>query len=181
MNTNTPLKQSKYQTGFTLVELGLVLLVVAVIGMFAYSKFMGQNQEVLASQESDNVTTYVSKTKKAYTNDSNFSTVTTDALRTNGIFPRSMVQGTTVVNNYQGTVTAAPNTVSNADDSVLFTSTNYTQEGCREIVPKIAAVAQLISVNGTVVKPLNARLDRVTLGTSCADEDNTVTFVISKN
>ncbi len=177
---NNKLKQAKYQAGFTLGELGLVLLIVAIIAMFAYPKFIEYNEGVLAGEEADNITQYVSKMKSAYSTDSDFSLVTTATLINTGIFPASMVQAAGVINNYQGAVTAEPNAITSANDSVLFTSTNYSQAGCREVVPRMASVARIVNVNGTVVKPLNLPLVRATLGTACTVEPNRVTFAVSR-
>jgi prepilin-type N-terminal cleavage/methylation domain-containing protein len=170
----------KYQRGFSLGELGLVLLIVAIISMFAYPKFIEYSETVVATEEADNITQYVSKTKAAHSADSDFQLVSTAVLRTTGIFPASMVQGTNVVNKYQGTVSVEPTTLTNSNDSALFTSTNYSLAGCREVVPRMAAVARTVSVNGSVVKPGNEPLNRELLGNACTVAANTLTFAVSK-
>jgi len=170
----------KFESGFTLGELGLVLLIVAIISMFAYPKFIEYSETVVAAEEADNITQYVSKMKAAHSTDSDFSLVTTSELLATGIFPASMVQGSNVVNKYQGKVTVEPNSLINPNDSVIFTSTNYSLAGCREVVPRMAAVARTVSVNGTVVKPLDTPLVRETLGSACTVAVNTITFAVSK-
>lgn len=170
----------RFEVGFTLGELGLVLLIVAIISMFAYPKFIEYSETVVAAEEADNITQYVSKMKAAHSTDSDFSLVTTGELLSTGIFPASMVQGSNVVNKYQGKVTVEPNTLSNPNDSVTFTSTNYSRTGCREVVPRMAAVARMVSVNGNPVKPLDMPLVREALGSACTVAVNTITFVVSK-
>jgi len=174
------IKQSTGQAGFNLIELGLVLLVVSFAGYFAYSKFTEYSESVLSAEEADNITQYAAKTKTAYAMDSDFSLVNTTGLRTTGIFPNSMVQGTNVLNKYQGTVSAVPNAISSSNDSVLFTSTNYTEAGCRAVVPKMAFVARTVSVNGKLVKPLDLPLVRDILGEACTVAANTIVFTVSK-
>jgi len=173
-------RAGRTEQGFTLGELGLVLLVVAIISMFAYPKFIEYSETVVAAEEADNITQYVSKMKAAHSTDADFSLVTTNELRMTGIFPASMLQGANVVNKYQGAVTAAPNSLSNPNDSVLFTSANYSLTGCREVVPRMAAVARTVTVNSTVVKPLDLPLVRETLGNACTVAVNTISFVVSK-
>jgi len=170
----------RFESGFTLGELGLVLLIVAIISMFAYPKFIEYSETVVAAEEADNIIQYVSKMKAAHSTDSDFALVTASELLATGIFPASMAQGSNVVNKYQGKVTVDPNSLSNPNDSVIFTSTNYSRTGCREVVPRMAAVARTVSVNGTVVKPLDMPLVRETLGTACTVEANAITFVVSK-
>ena len=106
--------------------------------------------------------------------------MTTAELLATGVFPASMAQGANVVNKYQGKVTVEPNSLLNPNDSVMFTSTNYSLVGCREVVPRMAAVARTVSVNGTVVKPLDMPLVRETLGSACTVAVNTITFAVSK-
>jgi hypothetical protein len=168
------------QSGYNLIELGLVLLVIAFAGLFGYSKFIEHNENVVSAEEADNITQYVSKTKSAYAMDSDFSLVNTTGLRTTGVFPASMVQGSNVLNKYQGVVTAVPNAITHPGDSVLFTSTNYTEAGCRAVVPRMASIARTVSVNGTVVKPLDLPLVRDALGAACTVAVNTITFAVSK-
>jgi len=170
----------KWESGFTLGELGLVLLIVAMISMFAYPKFIEYSESVTAGEEADNITHYVSKMRAAHATDSDFSLVTTEILRTTGIFPATMVQGTNVINKYQGTVSAEPSGVVNANDSVQFTSTNYSLAGCREVVPRMAGLARTVNVNGSPVKPRDEPLDRQLLGTACTVAANTIVFVVSK-
>ena len=77
-------------------------------------------------------------------------------------------------------MTVEPNTLTNPNDSVLFTSTNYSLAGCREVVPRMASVARTVNVNGSEVKPLDMPLIRDALGTACKVAVNTVTFAVSK-
>lgn len=170
-------KLKKHQVGFTLGELGLVLLIVAIIAMFAYPKFIEYNDSVLAGEEADNIIQYVSKTKSAYSMNSDFDGLTTESLVKSGVFPPSMIKGdNTVVNNYQGVVTAALN---GGNNTVTFTSTNYSQAGCQEVVSRIASVASTISVGAQMVKKAaNEKLDRANLGACIANSN--VVFTISK-
>ena len=177
---NTQFKQANYQHGFSLGELGLVLLIVAIIGMFAFPKFIEYNERVVATEEAENITQYASKTRAAYFMDVDFAGLDTGVLRTTGIFPASMVRGNAIVNRYQGNVTAAPNRLTNNADSVLFTSTNYPIAGCREVVQRISLVARVVSVNDIVVRAGDKALDRVALGTACKEGDNTLSFVVAK-
>ncbi len=174
------IRQQNFQRGFNLIELGLVLLIISFSGYFAYSKFTEYSESVLSAEEADNITQYASKTKTAYAMDSDFSHVNTAGLRTTGIFPNSMVQGTNVLNRYQGVVTVVPNAITSSNDSVLFTSTNYTEAGCRAVVPRMAFIARTVFVNGKLVKPLDLPLVRDTLGEACTVAANTISFTVSK-
>lgn len=171
--------KSNNQRGFTLGELGLVLLVVGIIAYFAYPKYLQHTQTVLAQEEMDSVTQYVGNFQKAYKADPDYSTVSTAIGVQLGYFDTTMIQGTTAYNKYQGTVTVVPNQVTNPNDTALFTTTNYSLAGCQQVVPGIAQISRTMTVNGTTVQPLDQPLVKTTLGTACAST-NTVTFVISK-
>lgn len=172
-------KQLKNQKGMTLGELSLVLLIAAGLGGWMYNKFAENQEEKIAIQEADDINRYVGRLQNAHTGDADFTTATTATARTTGIFPREMIQGTTVFNKYNGTVEVAPNQITNTNDSALFTLTNYSETGCRTVVPQIAKLARTVSVGGTAVKALNGNLDKAGLGNACGDT-NTITFVISK-
>lgn len=168
------------QRGSFLMELSLGLLILALLGLFAYQSFNSSRESTRIQEEVSDITKYIAATQSLYTAMPDFSGVTTDVLRTNKIFPDSMVSGSTVSNKLAGTVTAAANQLVNPADTVLFTLTNYTEDACKKVIPKIGSGARTISANGTVIKPTDGVLDVPAIGTSCTTSENTVTFVVSK-
>jgi type II secretory pathway pseudopilin PulG len=171
------------QKGFGLLEIGLALLVVAVLGIYAYGQYADSRDETVSSAEVSDMTLYWAKTQQRYSSNPSYAGLTTAGLIGANVFPHSMdlVPGTSVVNKYQGTVAAAAVTLTTAGDGVEFTMSGYPQNGCASVVPKVANGARKIDVNGTIVKPLDGALNVTGLGTAClASSANVIKFSIGR-
>lgn len=158
------------QKGFGLLELGLALLVIAVLGIYAYGQYASAREETQAQSEVADITSYWAKSQERYANQRNYTGLTTVALIQSNVFPASMilVPSVSVINKYQGNVTAAASTLTTADDGVDFTVSGYSTPGCSSVVPKVSNGARRITIGGTVVKPLDGQLDIAALGTQCS-------------
>ena len=171
------------QKGFGLLEIGLALLVVAVLGIYAYSQYADSRDETVSSAEVSDMTLYWAKTQQRYASNPSYQGLTIAGLIGANVFPHSMdlVPGSSVVNKYQGTVGASPVNLTTAGDGVEFTLSGYPQNGCASVVPKVANGARKIDVNGTIVKPLDGTLNITALGTACtATSNNVVKFSIGR-
>ncbi|MBK4736085.1 type 4 pilus major pilin [Noviherbaspirillum pedocola] len=168
------------QAGYTLLELGFVMVIVGGMAYYAISGFLSDRDSGMVKNEIENTFKFISETMSQYSTQPDFSNVSTDVLRQFGVFPPSMVSGNQVHNLNHGTITAAPTTVTAQNDGVTFTETNYTQAMCQKVLPRIDAGVRLMTVNGIVVKGLDSQLKMDLLGANCRSDNNTVLFVISK-
>lgn len=173
----------KYQKGFDLAQLALVLVIAGLITAFALPKYLEYRQDTLAEQEVSDITTYMAKIQNHWSGDADYATLANDVVRTNGLLPDAMIQGTNVVNRYGGAVTFAPTTIgATANDAGQVTSVNYSLGGCQRVVPKLARNARSVTVNGNAnVKPLDQPMNKTELGNACTDANtNTVVWTFNK-
>lgn len=175
-----PVSARRRQAGYTLLELSFVMILVGGMAYYAISGFLSDRDSGMIKSEIENTFKVISETMSQYSTQSDFGNVSTDVLRQFGVFPPSMVSGNQVHNQNHGTVTAVPASVAFQNDGVTFTETNYTQSMCQKVLPRIDAGVRLLAVNGTVVKPLDGKLQMEMLGANCRSDNNTITFVISK-
>jgi Tfp pilus assembly protein PilE len=168
----TGLAGRKRQGGFGLLELGLVLLIVSVLGIYAYQQYASNRDESLAQSEVADITSYWAKTQERYSNQQAYTGLDTATLIQANVFPASMtlVANTSVQDKYQGALTAAPGTLKTADDAVVFTAKNYTPAGCASVVPKVANGARKIEIGSTTVKEDGGKLDIKLLGSECSKD-----------
>lgn len=174
-NKNTIRKNS----GFGLVEVMLAIIVVAILGNFAYGRYTSSREDTKAEQEKGDIISTMGKLQDKFSSHPDYSTVTLQVLIDNGVFPSHVSRGTTVTNQFSGNVTVTKVTTINADDSVKFTTDNYSLDGCRSVVPKIDSGSVSISVNGTQVKAPNAKLLMDKLGQACTTASK-IEYVVAK-
>jgi type II secretory pathway pseudopilin PulG len=170
------------QKGFGLLEIGLALLIIAILGIYAYSQYNASRAEAQANGVVADFTSYAAKTQQRWTGQTSYSGVTLAQLIAAGVFPSNMVLSTTSVNNkFNGAVTVAVTNLTGTNDGLAFTEGGYTQEGCQAILPKVASVARKIDVGATNVKPLDGTLNMATVGTVCAGTPPlSVTYTIGR-
>lgn len=169
-------KNIALKKGFGLLEIGLALLVVAVLGIYSYGQYASAREETLAQSEVADMTSYWAKTQQRYANQSNYAGLTALALVQSNVFPKSMnlIANTSVQNKYNGALAAAPINLTGTLDGVKFTLSGYNKAGCTDVIPKVANGARRIIVNGAAVKPLDATLNIALLGGSCTDTNTNV-------
>lgn len=78
--------------------------------------------------------------------------------------------GTTLYNQWGGTITVASNTLNTGDygDSIVFTFNGVPQEQCVSIASKVDDIAEAVTVNGTPTKTSTTGTDMTVLQTQCA-------------
>lgn len=157
------------QLGLTMVEAGVVLILLAGLSYFAFNQFSSSQRR---NQVRENVTLVTDlaaavKQKFGYTN--RYGAVTTALLVQSNTIPREMhASATTAINNYGGAITAAPATLVSANDAVRLTWANVPNDQCVDFVVGAENTARRVRVAGTEVKPNNGNLNLATLATQCA-------------
>lgn len=167
------------KNGFGLVEIMLVIIIIALLGSYAYTRYSSNKENTKGEQEKADVIATIANTQDKFTLYSDYATATLQVLIDNGVFPAAMTRANAVTNQYSGSVTIAQNTVNSASDSLKFTTTNYTLKACQNLIPKLESSMLKISVNGTVVKEINGILDISKLGPACTTS-NSIEYVIAK-
>jgi prepilin-type N-terminal cleavage/methylation domain-containing protein len=165
--------------GFGLVEIMLVLIIVALLGNYAYGRYTTNKESTKAEQEKADVVTTIANTQEKFTIYTDYATASLQVLIDNGVFPVSVTRANSVTNQYAGTVTVSQNTINSPADTLKFTTTNYTVSGCKLLIPKMESGMLQVSVNGQVVKPLNGTLDITKLGPACTAASS-IEYIIAK-
>lgn len=179
MNLNKKSFRSKNtMRGFSMVELGLVLVVAVLALIGIIQAFSSNTIATQTDQLSGNLTTLVGKVKGAYAN--NYGQVSNARLSTGGFF-----RGLSALNNNEGvvstnlgggTLTVTPGTVTAANDSVQYVITQFPDEACLPFATAMARSTTSMTIGTNVVKAVGAAPDPSQI--ICTGDNNTITILI---
>lgn len=169
---------SNSQHGFTMVELGLVLVVSAIVLVGVISKFSVNSTTTQADQLTGDLTSLMGKVKSAYAN--NYAAVTNAKLDTGGFF-RGLISlndnaGAVTTNLGGGTLTVSSGTVTTAGDSVSYVMTQVPDAACLPIATALSKTATKLLIGTNVVKAPGVLPDPSKV--ICSGDSNTVTLLI---
>lgn len=174
----------KRQSGFTLVELGIVVAIAAIIigiGLVVVPSILASTR---ANAEISELPTITTKIQRAFANQPNFANITQATVAGLNVFPPSNVSGTTITNRFGGAVTVAKNTLvaTTPDDTVAITSAQIPTAECLQIGQGVEGSMRQIQVGGVVVKDDGkSAADPAKLATECGKTSTvTMTFVFGK-
>lgn len=168
------------QRGFTLIEIGVVFLLIAIAAVLIFARFGD-------SRDSGNVNTVASdlsrvavSTSTVFPNPQTFAplgaavnTANCAILINNGLFQGTSfraVGGAAPDLRHtfdDGTVGCGAATLVNANDGFTLQFNGLRDDVCSKLVRAAEANARRVNVNGNVVKALNGQLNAATLGTQC--------------
>lgn len=161
-------KSLKRQAGFTLVELGIVVAIGAVIiglGLVVVPSLLASTR---ANAEISEIPTIATKIQRAYANRPTFAGMNQATVIGLKAFPDSSVTGAVISNRWGGLVTVAPATLVVANDAFTITTTGVPSEECVQVGQGLETVARSIAIPaGTPVKTDGVALNLTTLGTQC--------------
>lgn len=171
------------QKGLTLIELLIALVIGATIlfGVFYVAQVVSQKSKVSDAVQSMN--TIVADTSSLYQSVGNYSGVSASALINNGKIPASMVSGTTIQNQFGGTIT--PTAVpfnGGINNAVQYSYTNVPKDSCSSMVQALSGTFDRIVVGGTTVLDKGAgtlagnQLNVNGLGTACGVANVVILF-----
>jgi type II secretory pathway pseudopilin PulG len=172
----------KASSGFVLTELLIGLAIIAaVLGTIAVTAAY-LNSSNAAQDQARLIESIGKDLRMKYQRANNFSGLTTQVAINLGVFPDQMVNGTTALNTWNGTVAIAPaadlNSVANR--AVLVTWPNVPADECVSL-STTAIDANRIRVGTTVIQQDGQAINVANAGTACTGTTNTVDFLFHKN
>lgn len=169
----------KNRLGFISAELGLVLLVVALLTIGAVTMYSNNLRQASINQNISDIQTIASTSKSAYGVSNLYGSVTTAVAVRSHIVPTNLRDGTaaTATNSFGSAITIAPANGTGTNDLLSLTWPNVPSNQCLEIVNGVSPSMRRITVGGTVVKALDSSLVVATTTTAC--ETNTSDGVVS--
>lgn len=185
------MKRSVRQAGFTLVEIAVVLLLIAIAGLVVFTRFTD-------NRDSSNVNTIASDLSKVAVSTASVfpapqtfaalgavSTANCVILVNNGLFQGTSIRtvaGPPVDVRHvfdDGTVACGAATLVNANDGFTIQFNGLRDDVCAKLIRASEANARRVSVNGVVVKPLNGQINPATLGVNCSNPANVNNQVVA--
>lgn len=169
------------QAGFTLVEIGFVLVVAAILAIPLYSRFTTNKSKAAMSEDAENLMALAAAGAEKWTNLPDYSGATEATLLNVNVFPADMVIGAVIKNKARGTVTCSAVDLTGDKDGMECASTNYPKADCVTVVQKIDKAMRRITVGATVVKDTDGTVDLTKLGAACVGTGtNVIKFAFGK-
>jgi type II secretory pathway pseudopilin PulG len=166
------------QKGVGMVELGLGLVVIAIIGVGVVNYFSNNSTAAQANQLGSDMSMLIGKVKSAY--GGQYGNVTNARLNTGGFFAKlpSLTNNAGVVTTSLGggTLTVAPGTVTTANDSVRYTITQLPDDACLPLVTALSKTATTLNIGANVVKAAGALPDPSLI--TCTGDNTTMIFQV---
>lgn len=179
--------EKRRQRGFASVELGLVLLVVAILVVGAVTYYNSNLRKTSITTNVQQIQSIAGSAKATYGYQNLYGQVTTAVAVQGHLIPDSLRDGAaaTATNNFGAAITVAPANGTGTNDMLQVTWGNVPSDQCSDIVLGVATSLRRISVGATVVKPLDGAISIGDLNTACEANTNTgnvaLTFAIGRS
>ncbi len=173
-------KNISNQKGFTLLEAIFVLLIALGAYYYATTNYNDGTSSQSQTDEGVQIAAAVGRTKSNYATKQAYTGSTIPVLIGLGVFPDSMVVGTTVRSAFGGNITSAVSTGTSTDDTQTWTIPGYKRKECAGLAQRIESHVTTISVNGTSVKTAGNTNDNAALSAACTTGLNTIVFSFGK-
>jgi Tfp pilus assembly protein PilE len=168
-STASAQRSRTHQGGFLSVELGLVLLVVAILIVGAVALYSNNLRQTSIGSNITDIQNIASVAKANYGNSNQYGSVTTAIAVRSHIVPATLRNGNlaTATNKFGTAITFVSANGTGTNDLLTLTWGNVPSSQCAEIVTGSEGSMRRITVAGTVVKPLDGKLAVDTLSTAC--------------
>ena len=167
-------RSGRLQRGFAILELTIAIILVSLLSAAAIFGYQANQRRTDMRDNSQAITETAAELQKKFGMNNQYGAVTTAiAVQSRAIPQQLRVTGTnTAQNSYGGLVTAAPSTLTSANDSVALTWPNVPQSQCVDLVQATHQTARRVQVAGVVVKATDTAQPVVaTLATQCESAD----------
>lgn len=167
--TNIAKKPGRSQRGALSLELGLVLLIVAIIVAGAVMKYYENMRKNSISDNVEQLNFIGSNLVAKYGKQNLYSQATTANAVRSRIIPTELRDGDalTATNAFGSSITITPVNLTGTNDAVRIDWGNVPASQCSDIVSGTQGTFRMITVAGTAVKPLDSQLDMNLLETQC--------------
>ena len=179
LNSSNGASKRQRQKGMSLIQALFVLVLGGIALSVALNQYQSGEKSSRVQKNVGDVMEIVGQAKSNYGQYS-YKNLTTEVAVKGGVIPSRLADtATTAKNDFGGDITliaTAP-----ADGTATLTFTNILPEMCTQLVAATAGSARLISVGGTVVKPMDGELNMGTLSDQCtAAASAAVVWVIGR-
>lgn len=157
------------QRGALSLELGLVLLVLAVLVAAAVIRFIDNSRKNSINDNVEALNFIGSNTIAKYGKQNQYAQATTANAVRNLVIPKEMRDGLAVTasNPFGAQITLTPLNLTGTNDAVRIDWGNIPSNQCSDIVTGVQGTFRQITVAGTNVKPLDGVIDLTALETQC--------------
>lgn len=172
-NSLTTQPSKRKQLGALSIELGLVLLVLLAMIAAAVWWYRDNLRKTSVNDNTSQLLHISSNMINKYGKPGRYAGVTTKIAVQSGVIPATLRDGAgdTATNLFGGTITATPQTLTGANDSVLIPWPGVPRNQCSDIVSGVSGEFRRIDVGATTVKPDTGQLDIAALEDACDGAD----------
>jgi type II secretory pathway pseudopilin PulG len=172
-------KRLKKQLGFDMVQLGLVLVIIAIALVGIIVAYTRNSTSAQAQALGADLTTLIGNVKSAYAG--NYVGVTNAGLSTGSFFKNlpsvTDTNGTVVVSLGGGTLAVTTGTVANANDSVQYVITSLPDAACLPLFSMLSKGVAYMNF-GNAAAPAKGASGVVAANVTCTGDANTLTFKV---
>lgn len=175
----------KKQSGFTLVEISVVVLIGIILLGLVFVLKPQVMAKINAMSETSLLKDAISQIQAKFISYPDFAQLNDSVIIGNNIVPKEMVSGSAIVNRWSGQVTftptAHPGNGALASGAFMISDQNVESAACSKIADGLSKDVLTMSVGGTTVLAYKGQLDQAALGTACNSQPNvTMQFVAGK-
>ena len=173
--------------GFTLIEFGIVVALLAVAAMGIYTLYNNKKDSSIASSEAQMFTMMAADAQSRFSAQGSYTGANAQSLISNGVVPNTMVNegANQIITRWNTPVDVAPASLYGTANAGLQFTYSVPAKACSDFVSQAQATATVVVVGGRSVKDAqtdsSAALDVAGLGPACGTSGSTnVVMTISR-
>ncbi|WP_321820765.1 MULTISPECIES: type 4 pilus major pilin [unclassified Burkholderia] len=171
-------RRAQAQRGFDMVQLGLVLVIIAIALVGIIVAYNRNSTATQSQQLSSDLMTLIGNVKASYANQ--YGNVSNANLSSGSFFNNlsslNNSGGTVTTSLGGGTLTVTPGTINVANDSVKYALTNLPDASCLPLVTALSQTAATVSIGANVVKTATTSVNPAKI--TCSGNANTLSFQV---